>query len=53
MSDNKYKELFYKSQASIADAIDELEDTLEKLKKCMLECEKDIISEKNNDDSTI
>ena len=42
-----YKELFYRSQATIADAIENLENISEQLKKCMQDCENDIISENN------
>lgn len=45
---NKYKELFYKSQAEMADAIKNLEEILCDLKMCMIECEEQVIS----DDST-
>lgn len=37
-----YKELFYKSQAEIANAIDSIEEILSNLKRCMKECEDDI-----------
>ncbi|HEZ7986675.1 MAG TPA: hypothetical protein RWO09_07045 [Ruminococcus sp.] len=42
-----YKELFFKSQAIIADTIESLEIIIEKLKKCMQECEDEVISEEN------
>lgn len=42
-----YKELFLKSQAIIADAIEKLELISDELKQCMLKCEEDIIIEKN------
>ncbi len=41
---NNYKELFYKSQSEIADAIDNMEKILARLKDCMIECEEEIIS---------
>ena len=39
---SSYRELFSKSQATIANTIEDLEIILEELKKCMLECEDDI-----------
>ncbi len=42
-----YKELFLKSQAIIADAIENLEVISEELKKCMSNCEEDLISNEN------
>lgn len=45
---SSYKELFSKSQAIIADTIENLESILENLKEHMLECEDNIISDKNN-----
>ena len=42
-----YKELFIKSQAMIADIIDKLEIISEELKKCMQECENEVISGEN------
>lgn len=42
-----YKELFYNSQAEIANAIDNLENILESLKRCMQECEDEAIPEEN------
>lgn len=48
MSNVKYRELFYKSQAAIADTIESLENLSEQLKKIMNECEDEIISDNNN-----
>lgn len=42
-----YKELFLKSQAIIASTIENLEIIADELKKCMQECEDEIISEEN------
>lgn len=42
-----YKELFLKSQAIIADAIENLEIISYELKKCMQECENEVISEES------
>ena len=46
---DKYKELFYKSQAGMADAIDNLEEILYELKVCMIECEEQVISDNNTE----
>ena len=43
---DKYKEFFYKSQAGMADAIENLEEILYELKVCMIECEEQVISDK-------
>jgi len=40
-----YKELYYESQAKIADMIEKLEEMTEELKKLMRENEEKIISE--------
>ncbi len=42
MSD--YKELFYQSQAKLADAIDELDSLSQSLKEFMVEAEESVIS---------
>ena len=42
-----YKELFYRSQAVIADTIEKFELISDELKKCMQDCEEKIISEDN------
>ncbi len=42
-----YKELFLQSQAIITNAIENLEVISDELKKCMLNCEEDILSEKD------
>lgn len=42
-----YKELYLKSQAVIADAIENFEVTTYKMKKCMQECEDEVISGEN------
>lgn len=44
---SSYKELFLKSQGVIADTIENLEIILEELKKCMQDCEDDVISGEN------
>lgn len=44
---SSYKELFLKSQAIIADAIENLEIISDELKKYMQKCEDEIISEEN------
>ena len=45
---SSYKNLFYKSQAEIADAIDDIEKILESLKKCMSEFEECVMSEETS-----
>ena len=40
-----YKDLFYKSQTAIADTIEKLDLISTELKKCMQECEDEIIPE--------
>ncbi len=42
-----YKELFLKSQALIENTIENLEIISNELKKCMQECEDEVISEEN------
>lgn len=44
---SSYKELFYKSQSEIAEAIDNIEKILSWLKECMLECEDEVMSMEN------
>lgn len=44
---SSYKELFLKSQGVIADTIENFEVILEELKKCMQDCEDEVISEEN------
>ncbi len=40
-----YKELFYKSQAALADAIEAIEQLTDQLRDCMEECEEKVIAE--------
>lgn len=42
-----YKELFLKSQAIIANTIENLEIISDELKKCMQDCEEEVISVEN------
>jgi len=44
---SSYKKLFYKSQSEIADAIDNIEKILSALKKCMIECEDEVMLMEN------
>ena len=43
-----YKQLFYKSQAEIADIIEQLSQLEDRLKKHMTECEEKVIDSENN-----
>lgn len=45
-----YKELFYRSQVEIANAISDLDFISDKLKKCMQKCEQEIIAAENYDE---
>ncbi len=42
-----YKQLYFKSQAEIADTIDILEQIINNLKKYVLDCEETIMSSEN------
>lgn len=46
-----YKALFYKSQAEIADTIEQLEELTQKLIKCMQYCEEMVIKDDDESDS--
>lgn len=46
-----YKELFYKSQAAIADTLDILDEIRTSLIECMQECEDEVISDVDSHNS--
>lgn len=46
-----YKSLFEKSQAEIADTIEQLEKLTEKLINCMQDCENSILEDDNNEEN--
>ncbi len=46
-----YKQLFYQSQAALADAIKNLEKLTQELKECMQACEETVITEDENSQS--
>ena len=48
-----YKQLFYRSQAEIADIIEQLSQLEERLKEHMLECEEKVVGDENNDSKRI
>lgn len=45
-----YKELYFKSQAALADAIAALESVQKELIACMNECEETVISDESEDE---
>lgn len=44
-----YKELYYKSQAALADVMETLDNLKEQLRWCMMDCEECVISEKSEE----
>ncbi len=45
-----YRELYFKSQAALADAIEALENLQKELIDCMNECEEAVISDESEDE---
>ncbi len=48
---SNYEELFYQSQAALADAIDALEKVTAHLKECMINSEETVISDTNSQEN--
>lgn len=44
-----YKELYYRSQAALADAVEILDKLKEQLRWCMMDCEERVLSEESED----